>query len=160
MCPRQDSNLHVFQHSHLKRARLPFRHMGLVENCMLSKRAENETRTRDPNLGKVVLYQLSYFRSLKHFNFEYQPLRLNCECKGSAFSRTDQMFLKKISKKLYFYLILSRERTKASSFLMPAMARQLRMMLIAGNTARNFKWNTGARFDASFDVSKKSTRPR
>ena len=22
----------------------------------------NETRTRDPNLGKVVLYQLSYFR--------------------------------------------------------------------------------------------------
>ena len=26
--------------------------------------AENETRTRDPNLGKVVLYQLSYFRSI------------------------------------------------------------------------------------------------
>ena len=25
--------------------------------------AENETRTRDPDLGKVVLYQLSYFRS-------------------------------------------------------------------------------------------------
>ena len=29
-------------------------------------RAENEARTRDPNLGKVVLYQLSYFR--KFFN--------------------------------------------------------------------------------------------
>ena len=29
---------------------------------MLSFRAENEARTRDPNLGKVVLYQLSYFR--------------------------------------------------------------------------------------------------
>ena len=28
------------------------------------RRAENETRTRDPNLGKVMLYQLSYFRSL------------------------------------------------------------------------------------------------
>ncbi len=28
----------------------------------LPSRAENETRTRDPNLGKVVLYQLSYFR--------------------------------------------------------------------------------------------------
>ena len=27
--------------------------------------AENETRTRDPNLGKVVLYQLSYFRILQ-----------------------------------------------------------------------------------------------
>ncbi len=26
------------------------------------ERAENETRTRDPNLGKVMLYQLSYFR--------------------------------------------------------------------------------------------------
>ena len=26
------------------------------------KRAANETRTRDPNLGKVVLYQLSYCR--------------------------------------------------------------------------------------------------
>ena len=24
--------------------------------------AENETRTRDPHLGKVMLYQLSYFR--------------------------------------------------------------------------------------------------
>ena len=26
------------------------------------KRAANETRTRDPDLGKVVLYQLSYYR--------------------------------------------------------------------------------------------------
>ena len=28
------------------------------------KRAANETRTRDPDLGKVVLYQLSYCRIL------------------------------------------------------------------------------------------------
>ena len=28
----------------------------------IKRRAENGTRTRDPNLGKVVLYQLSYFR--------------------------------------------------------------------------------------------------
>ena len=30
--------------------------------------AKNGTRTRDPNLGKVVLYQLSYFRiyALQH----------------------------------------------------------------------------------------------
>ena len=27
--------------------------------------AEDEIRTRDPNLGKVVLYQLSYFRIFK-----------------------------------------------------------------------------------------------
>ncbi len=31
--------------------------------CLFGKRAENGTRTRDPNLGKVVLYQLSYFRN-------------------------------------------------------------------------------------------------
>ena len=33
--------------------------------CMfpLEERAENGTRTRDPDLGKVVLYQLSYFRN-------------------------------------------------------------------------------------------------
>ncbi len=43
------------------------------------KRAENETRTRDPNLGKVVLYQLSYFRI---FSF--------CECKVTTFSLFDK----------------------------------------------------------------------
>ena len=31
--------------------------------------AENETRTRDPDLGKVVLYQLSYFRKILFQNF-------------------------------------------------------------------------------------------
>ena len=31
--------------------------------------AENETRTRDPNLGKVVLYQLSYFRVCCGYGF-------------------------------------------------------------------------------------------
>ena len=30
------------------------------------KGAENGTRTRDPDLGKVVLYQLSYFRISLH----------------------------------------------------------------------------------------------
>ncbi len=33
------------------------------------KRAENGTRTRDPNLGKVVLYQLSYFRKKVTINY-------------------------------------------------------------------------------------------
>ena len=37
--------------------------------------AENETRTRDPNLGKVVLYQLSYFRKFLR-NFRHFGLRL------------------------------------------------------------------------------------
>ena len=35
---------------------------------LLIIRAENETRTRDPNLGKVALYQLSYFRNLQIIN--------------------------------------------------------------------------------------------
>ena len=28
-CPEQDSNLHASRHTHLKRARLPFRHLGI-----------------------------------------------------------------------------------------------------------------------------------
>ena len=32
------------------------------------KRAEDGTRTRDPNLGKVMLYQLSYFRIVALFS--------------------------------------------------------------------------------------------
>ena len=35
--------------------------------------AENEARTRDPNLGKVVLYQLSYFRILHYIQFSNSP---------------------------------------------------------------------------------------
>ena len=36
-------------------------------NLLPSLRAANETRTRDPNLGKVVLYQLSYCRKYCDF---------------------------------------------------------------------------------------------
>ena len=36
MCPEQDSNLHVSQHSHLKRARLPFRHLGIWNKTLRS----------------------------------------------------------------------------------------------------------------------------
>ena len=36
--------------------------MFLFFKNLKKKRAENGTRTRDPDLGKVVLYQLSYFR--------------------------------------------------------------------------------------------------
>ena len=37
---------------------------------MSTKGAGNGTRTRDPNLGKVVLYQLSYSRALHHTPFD------------------------------------------------------------------------------------------
>ena len=48
------------------------------------RRAENETRTRDPNLGKVMLYQLSYFRRF-----------LENECKDKQFLRYSQTFHRK-----------------------------------------------------------------
>ncbi len=40
--------------------------------------AKNGTRTRDPNLGKVMLYQLSYFRMIacKIFKERFPFLRL------------------------------------------------------------------------------------
>ena len=52
-------------------------------------RAKNEIRTRDPNLGKVVLYQLSYFRLL--LRNKLLPLFLvstNIEC----FKKTAKLF--------------------------------------------------------------------
>ena len=68
-CPEQDSNLHASRHTHLKRARLPIPppgHLLFIDRD--TDGAKNGTRTRDPNLGKVVLYQLSYFR-LSKFQF-------------------------------------------------------------------------------------------
>ena len=44
--------------------------------------AENGTRTRDLNLGKVALYQLSYFRMV-----------FVCECKGRQKIRISKFFM-------------------------------------------------------------------
>ena len=41
-CPEQDSNLHASRHTHLKRARLPFRHLG--KSCTNLSRFERKTR--------------------------------------------------------------------------------------------------------------------
>ena len=35
-CPEQDSNLHASRHTHLKRARLPFRHLGILCNTLVT----------------------------------------------------------------------------------------------------------------------------
>src|SRR5215213_11468560 len=43
--------------------------------CRPLKRAGNGTRTRDPNLGKVVLYQLSYSRETVRILVPDQPRR-------------------------------------------------------------------------------------
>ncbi len=51
-------------HYPLKVARLPIPPPGHSTVGGLKIGAKNGTRTRDPDLGKVVLYQLSYFRIL------------------------------------------------------------------------------------------------
>ena len=48
-------------------------------------RAGNGTRTRDPNLGKVVLYQLSYSRKKPEGSTESYPTQLR------AFPNTPQV---------------------------------------------------------------------
>ena len=47
-CPEQDSNLHVSQHSHLKRARLPFRHLGRLRSDAVTRHQEMSGK-RDSN---------------------------------------------------------------------------------------------------------------
>ncbi len=43
--------------------------------------AGNETRTRDPDLGKVVLYQLSYSRIVKLYRYRRErPEDLHHHC--------------------------------------------------------------------------------
>ena len=64
----QDFSLFCFIKKRCVRDSNPWPHAW--QACILTNwtnaplRAENETRTRDPDLGKVVLYQLSYFRKV------------------------------------------------------------------------------------------------
>ncbi len=58
-----------FGHYPLKVACLPIPppgHVDFEQKLLQANRAKNGTRTRDPDLGKVVLYQLSYFRMIRH----------------------------------------------------------------------------------------------
>ena len=65
MCPEQDSNLHVSQHSHLKRARLPFRHLGMFVTYQSGKRGSN-SRPR-PWQGRALPTEL--FPQILSINF-------------------------------------------------------------------------------------------
>ena len=62
--------------------------------------AENETRTRDPNLGKVVLYQLSYFRRM--FWTLQSVFLSDCECKDIAKILFSKIFSLFFQKNLFF----------------------------------------------------------
>ena len=70
-------------------------------------RAANETRTRDPDLGKVVLYQLSYCRRCcMHFavqKFKERGAFPECGCKGTAFSENGKRFGCFFSQKVHFF---------------------------------------------------------
>ncbi len=57
----------------LQAAASPLGH-STVQGLIL--RADDETRTRDPNLGKVVRYQLRYIRTLSFENSEIMPQNL------------------------------------------------------------------------------------
>ena len=62
-------------------------------------RAENGTRTRDPDLGKVVLYQLSYFR------------------KSALSLCLERLFFKSIAKVDVFFIIANLLRGNLNVFL-------------------------------------------
>ena len=74
-----------------------FRHLGILiikaqcPNALFCSTcwAENGTRTRDPNLGKVVLYQLSYFRI--RFLFRGASLSI-ADAKVLLFSELPKLF--------------------------------------------------------------------
>ena len=70
---------------------LPFHHSSILKR---EKRAENETRTRDPNLGKVMLYQLSYFRIF------------STGAKIMSFLVSAKLSIKKVWQKIFIALIM------------------------------------------------------
>lgn len=57
-----------------------------IRRCGFLFGAGNETRTRDPDLGKVVLYQMSYFRLYKNYFLE-------CENKDLAHTNKKIFYL-------------------------------------------------------------------
>ena len=57
------------------------------------KRADDEIRTRDIHLGKVVLYQLSYVRSLVHAGWAGGAATSKLPCSGGRYwDRTSDLF--------------------------------------------------------------------
>ena len=66
-------------------------------------RAENGTRTRDPDLGKVVLYQLSYFRK-SALSLCLRTLVFQKHCKGRCFFHYCKSFTRKFECFFDFFL--------------------------------------------------------
>ena len=85
-------NVRVYQFRHLGKIRLaPFIYSELW--------AANETWTRDPNLGKVVLYQLSYCRICYFFQISSF---LKAVAKVALFLETPKVLTRNFKKKCIF----------------------------------------------------------
>ena len=75
--------------------------------CMTCLWAVNGARTRDPQLGKLVLYQLSYYRDIQSLLKEVEPipglepgthaLRMRCSTNW-AISACSHIFLNAVAK--------------------------------------------------------------
>ena len=92
---------------------------------ILTYGAENGTRTRDPNLGKVVLYQLSYFRR-RSVTFIAEALSLKRSAKVRLFSKLTNflpVFFTFMDEKSGFAPIQRLKARKEASF-----ARNLRQL--------------------------------
>ena len=66
--------------------------------------AMNETRTRDPDLGKVVLYQLSYHRILLSKSMEDHHFLSKAGAKVLLFYDMCKFFGEKMQKKYHFLI--------------------------------------------------------
>ena len=97
MCSKRDSN----SHGHF--CPKDFKSFVSTIPPFERPRAENETRTRDPNLGKVVLYQLSYFRNISKTSEEEETrtpttqLSLPPQSSASTNSATSPTFQKTLN---------------------------------------------------------------
>ncbi len=80
-------------------------------------RAGNGTRTRDPNLGKVVLYQLSYSRRLTGFNTRRCRCHNNLSYNGGEGNRTPDLVnaIHALSQLSYAPVILDADRNPAGN---------------------------------------------
>ena len=104
MCPEQDSNLHVSQHSHLKRARLPFRHLGI--NRLLPSSGKRGSNSRpQPWQGCALPTEL-----FPRFFLTEAPCVSFNECKGSTNFQICKIFQVFFHHKAHFFICCNEKR--------------------------------------------------
>ena len=119
------------------------RYMQIKNSCILmqlpwfSAWAVNEARTRDPQLGKLVLYQLSYYRISIECAITIQSL-VDHRCKGkynSCISNKSLTYFlsmyKKKGKNLPHTQVFHKQKIRPRSACMPML-----LMIILGTSCR------------------------